>query len=97
MTQDMIGNWVEKARSSNDDSSDNSGNGSRIKVIRREEVMTRGNMIMDIAERIRPFLMELFTGIRDEDGMLYQPANVRGIALNMAQKVLKKHEEKQKK
>ena len=98
MTQDAIGNWVEKARSSSDDSSsDNSGSGSRVKVIRREEVMSKGNMIMDIAERIRPFLMKLFQGLRDEAGMLYQPAHVRGIALNMAQDLLKRHEENESK
>ena len=92
MAHDMIGNWVEKAKSS--ETVANSGSG--VKVIRRELPASRGNMIMDIAERIRPFLMELFKGIRDKQGMLYQPAHVRGIALNMAQDLLKIHEDNQK-
>ena len=94
MAQETISSWVQKAKIAGDDSaSSNSVNGSSIKVIRREVPMTKGNMIMDIAEKIRPFLMNLFLGIRDEAGMLYQPAHVRGIALNMAQDLLRKHEE----
>lgn len=48
---------------------------------------------MDIAEKIRPFVMNIYAGLRDEAGMLYQPAHIRGVALNMAQDLLKMHEE----
>lgn len=91
MSQDTIGNWVQKAKASG--SEDNTSSDSRIKVIRREEPVSKGNMIMAIAEKIRPLLLNLFNGIRDENGVLYQPAHIRGFALNMAQDILRTHEE----
>jgi len=92
MTHDSISNWVEKAKNASSDTAQNNG----VQVIRREETKSKGSMIMDIAEKIRPFLMNMFNGIRDEKGMLYQPAHVRGIALNMAQDLLKIHEDNNK-
>jgi len=89
MAHDSIGNWVQKAKSDAPADSGKSG----VKVIRREEAKSKGNLIMEIAEKIRPYLMRMFKGVRDEEGQLYQPAHVRGIALNMAQDLLKVHEE----
>lgn len=63
-----------------------------VKVIRNAK--TRGNLIVDIAEKIRPILARLFEGARDENGMLVQPARVRAIALNMAQDIIKEQEQK---
>lgn len=60
---------------------------------KRAEPKSRGSVIMDIAEKIRPFVMNIYAGLRDEAGMLYQPAHIRGVALNMAQDLLKMHEE----
>jgi hypothetical protein len=97
MTQDMIGNWVQKAKASDADANANAdaagSSGGGIRVIRREEKASKGNMIMDIAEKIRPILLKAFQGIRDENGVLYQPAHIRGFALNMAQDILRTHEE----
>ena len=60
---------------------------------RREVSMqSRGAVIMEIADRIWPSLMEMFRGKRDDAGMLLQPAHVRGIALNVAQNLMKQHE-----
>jgi hypothetical protein len=89
MSQDTIGSWLEKAKSSQ---SDESSSDSRIKVIRREEPVSKGNMIMAIAEKIRPHLMSFFDGVRDDEGILLQPAHIRGMALNMAQGLLRRHE-----
>ncbi len=91
MPKDNVSNWVQKAKNAGANVSGDNG----VQVIRREAPASKGNMIMDIAERIRPYLLELFTGIRDKQGMLYQPAHVRGIALNMAQDLLKAHEDNQ--
>lgn len=99
MTRDPIGNWVEKAKSTNSEAAQGAGDDVQtngVRVIRREESKSKGGMIMEIAEKIRPFLMNMFHGIRDEKGMLYQPAHVRGIALNMAQDLLKMHEDNSK-
>ena len=49
---------------------------------------------MDIADKIWPSLMKLFSGVRDENGMLMQPAHVRGIALNVAQDLVNNNEKK---
>jgi len=90
MTQDVIGNWVEKARSaaattaSTDDSS--------VQVIKRIVPQNKGSLIMEVAEKIRPFLINMFDGVRDENGMLLQPARVRGIALNVAQSIVNQGE-----
>lgn len=89
MTQDSMGNWAEKAK--------NAVQNDAVKVVRREQTKSKGNTIMEIAEKIRPFLMNLFQGVRDDQGMLYQPSHVRGFALNIAQDVLRMYEEDSKK
>lgn len=84
MSHDAINSWVGKAKSAPPPAIE----ATSVKVIKRE-VQSTGNMIMEIAEKIRPFLLKMFEGVRDEEGMLLQPANVRGIALNMAQNIIK--------
>ena len=91
MVEDTIGNWVNKAKAS--DANEDSSSDSRIKVIRREVTSSRGGMIMEIAEKLRPILLKFFNGVRDENGALYQPAHIRGYALNMAQDMLKEYEQ----
>ena len=49
---------------------------------------------MEIAERIRPWLSKMFEGVRDENGMLVQPARVRGIALDVAQRIVQEQNKK---
>lgn len=65
-----------------------------VKVIKRTDTKTRGNVIMDIAEILRPLLAKFFEGARDENGMIVQPARVRAIALNVAQDIVKEQEQK---
>lgn len=57
----------------------------------RKPIQTTGNLIMSIAEAIRPWLMKMFEGARDENGMLVQPARVRAISLNVAQRLVKEN------
>ena len=83
MSHDAISNWVERAKSnaSGDDASEIGG----VQVIRREQAHAKGNIIMSIAEILRPWLMKVYEGVRDNNGLLVQPATVRAIALNVAQ------------
>lgn len=57
-------------------------------------VQTRGNQIMELAERLRPALLKQFEGFRDENGIPVQPARVRGIALIIAQNLIKLKEQR---
>ncbi|MEK6746028.1 MAG: hypothetical protein ABL867_10120 [Rickettsiales bacterium] len=91
MSHDAINSWVNGAKAAKPDLS-NAAKSAAIQVVRRTQAQARGNLIMDIAERIRPHLLKMFDGVRDENGMLMQPAHVRGIALNMAQKIAKEQE-----
>ena len=83
MSHDAINNWVANAKSA-----DKAGaaNPKAIKVVRATQ--SKGNLIMEVAEKLRPHLLKLFEGVRDTEGMLLQPARVRGIALNMAQSIV---------
>jgi hypothetical protein len=91
MSHDVISSWVEKAKSL-EVPVEQMDQG--IQVIRCVDTNSRGNVIMDIAEKLRPFLMKMFEGMRDDEGMLVQPASVRGIALNVAQELVKRQEQK---
>lgn len=53
-----------------------------------------GNPVLEIAERIYPWLLKMFDGIRGDDGMLLQPAHVRAISLNVAQRLVHKQQQK---
>ncbi len=88
MTQDVISDWVEKAKQAEASAASPSG----VRVIRRAETQSRGAQIMEIAEKIRPWIAKIFEGVRDENGMLVQPARVRGISLNVAQSLVKEQE-----
>jgi hypothetical protein len=86
MSNETIGHWVEKAKAA--PSSTDSAKGSTVTVIRRAPP-SKGQVIMDMAEKLMPGLTDLLKGVRDNTGMLLQPAHVRGIALNMAQGLIK--------
>lgn len=79
-TQESTGSWSNKARVPVG------------KTNRQQPMQTRGNLIMEIAEKIRPWLARMLGEVRDENGMLVQPARVRAIALNMAQSIVKEQE-----
>lgn len=87
MGNETISHWVEKAKNAPAAPAQKE---SGVQVVRREPPPTTGQVIMDIADKLWPGLMELFHGMRDSSGMLLQPAHVRGIALNMAQELAKK-------
>ncbi len=87
MASDNISSWVAKAK---EGVVPPPVAASSVKVIKREQ--TRGNIIMDIAEKIYPWFLKMFDGVRDENGMVMQPAHVRGIALNVAQSIIKEQE-----
>jgi len=91
MSHEAINNWVLEAK---DKQKKLAKKTSEIEIIMRgEEIRNNGTVIMEISDKIRPFLQKLFTGVRDENGMLLQPAHVRGIALNVAQCIVKKQDE----
>jgi hypothetical protein len=90
MSHDAINNWVEKAKGQINTANESSG----VQVIKRPVAMTKGNIIMELAEKLRPWLTTVLTGLRDENGMLVQPARIRAVALNVAQDIVKRQEEK---
>ena len=57
---------------------------------------SKGNIIMEVAEMLRPWLMQKLEGMRDKNGMVAQPAHIRGIALNIAQRLLNEQEKNEK-
>ncbi len=88
MSHDAINSWVDKAKNP----LPAAAKSAAIQVVKRTQAEARGNLILDIAEKIRPYLLKMFEGVRDENGMLLQQAHVRGIALNMAQNIAKEQE-----
>ena len=94
MSQDVINQWVKKAKAST-----NSTQGSdAVTVVRRSEksgrAKTKGEMIMSLADKLFPAFAKIFIGIPDDDGIIMQPAHVRGLALNVAQEVIKREADK---
>ena len=90
MSHDAINNWIEKAKQADQSTEVQSA----VRVVRRETKQSRGNLIMEIAELVRPALTKMFEGVRDENGMLVQPARVRGVALNLAQRIVMENDKK---
>lgn len=64
-------------------------NGKKPSSTVEQKFQTRGALIMELAELLRPALMQRLQGCRDENGMIVQPARVRGIALIIAQEMVK--------
>jgi hypothetical protein len=85
MSHDAINSWVEKAKSEEDNTD---AAPRQVQVVRRPEARGKGNVIMEVAEKLRPWIMKMLEGARDRSGMLVQPATVRAIALNVAQDIL---------
>ena len=92
MSHDAINSWVDNVKAGTKKELSSAVKLAAVKVVRRTESQTRGNIIIEIAEKIRPFLLKMFEGVRDKNGMLLQPANVHGIALNVAQNIAKEQE-----
>lgn len=85
MSHDAINNWVERALHGSSTKEGDTSSAGGVQVIRREQTHNKGNIIISIAEILRPWLIKMFDGVRDRDGMLVQPSTVRAIALNVAQ------------
>ncbi|MDX2073468.1 MAG: hypothetical protein SFX19_03775 [Alphaproteobacteria bacterium] len=97
MTTDNINEWVDKAKQSEaDDSSASSSGGVRV-VRNQPQHQSIGNMIMAVADKIRPHIAAMCDGVRNNEGMLIQPAHIRGIALEMAEGLVKDHQRNSKK
>lgn len=93
MSTDSVNHWIEKAKAEAKAIAPVQG----VKIIRREEPRTKGAVILEMAEKIKPWLAKMFEGVRDENNMVLQPAHVSGIALNVAQGIVNAQEEKLKK
>ena len=89
MANETINNWVEKAKANVAVAVQDS-----VQVVRREAEPTKGQIIMDIADKLWPWLLETLKDVRDNTGMLLQPAHIRGIALTMAQDLANLSEKK---
>lgn len=87
MPHDSISHWVERAKNNASDNNDSAQRQNGVQVIRRTP-QTKGQVIMEVAEKIWPSFMKLFEGERDDRGVPFQPAHVRAIALNVAQKLV---------
>ncbi len=87
---DSINEWVENAKSF-ESSIASTSNG--VKVVRNKEPnRNRGSIIMELAEKLRPAFQNFFRDRRDLNGVLFQPAHVRAIALNYAEYIVKAQE-----
>ena len=60
----------------------------------QQPAQNRGAMIMELAEKLRPAFVNFFIGKRDLNGVLFQPAHIRAIALNYAEYLVKAQEPK---
>lgn len=89
MSHDSINSWVEKAKSLVTGESEAAPAG--VRVIRHSHHKPAGNLIMQIADALRPWLTKMFDGVRDQDGLPVQQAHIRGMALNVAQDIVKQH------
>jgi hypothetical protein len=90
MSHDSINSWVEKAKNlALGDSEAHVG----IRIIRNGHKKS-ASPIMEIADRLRPWLLQMYAGVRDAHGMPVQPAHIRGLALNVAQDIVKGQQKK---
>ncbi|MBY0407725.1 MAG: hypothetical protein K2Q01_08530 [Rickettsiales bacterium] len=88
MTNDSINRWVKNAK--NEPAQADAP--KEVNVVRRAVAPSKGQIIMDIADKLWPGLVELLRDVRDNSGMLLQPAHIRGIALTMAQDLASRSE-----
>jgi hypothetical protein len=87
MDEKVISHWLDKTRAR-----PASETAAGVQVIRREKAPPRGQIIMEMAEKLRPWIASMFENVRDDNGMLVQPSRVRGIALNVAQRIVHEQE-----
>jgi len=85
---DSINEWVNNAHAT--EATQDAAVRS-VKVIRKE-TRSRGQIIMAVADALRPHFNKMFEGVRDAEGMLAQPAHIRAFALNVAQGIVRDQE-----
>ena len=85
MSHDAISSWVENAKNGNRSTSNSTKQG--VQVVRATP--NKGNLILELAEKLFPRFIKILEGVRDNNGMLLQPAHVRAIALDVAQGLVK--------
>lgn len=49
---------------------------------------SKGSAIMRVADLLRPHIAAMLEGKRNKQGLLVQPAHVRAVALNVAQRLV---------
>lgn len=86
---DNINEWTQRAKAHESESDSSSVAHKRVKVIRKESAPSIGQLIMQVADKIRPHIAAMCDGVRDNGGMLLQPAHIRGIALEVAERMVK--------
>lgn len=89
MNDDNLEHWIDKAQMREAMPKPASG----VRVIKNPPVKSKGQIIMELAELLLPSFQKIFNGKRDNDGMLLQPAHIRGIALNYAELYVKARDE----
>lgn len=91
MNDTTISHWIDRAKIN--ESLPKPVNG--VKVI-KNAAKSKGQIIFDIAEAMRPHLMKMFEGARDQDGLIAQPAHIRAFSLNLAQRMVNAKEQDNK-
>lgn len=90
MNDDAINHWIDRAKINESMPTPERG----VTVIRNHPATkSRGQIIMEVSDKILPVMQKFFTGKRDNSGMLLQPAHIRGIALNYAEYLVKAKEQ----
>ena len=89
MNEDNMSEWVNRAKATESDNN-SSGDVRSVKVVRKEVPKNTGQLIMEMADKLRPYLTKWFDGKYNDDGMLIQPAHIRGFAIEMAENLIKK-------
>ena len=89
MSHDAINSWVENAKNGSRPAVASSNQGVQV-VKAKQPPKDLGSLILEVAERIFPSISKMLEGVRDNNGMLLQPAHIRAISLDVAQGVVKK-------
>ncbi len=90
MDQDPINHWISKAAEMKHAAND-SASGVTV-IARKHKPVNQGNVIVDLAEKMRPILMKMYSNTRDENEQLVQPARIRALSLNLAQRLVKEYQ-----
>ncbi|MDX1974451.1 MAG: hypothetical protein SFT92_02120 [Rickettsiales bacterium] len=88
MSQEVISEWVAKAKHAEKNPA------PAVKRQAPKAPPSKGNIIMELAERLRPWIAKMFDGQHSNEGMLIQPAHIRAISLNVAQAIVQQNKYK---